>query len=93
MPEQTGRDILLGWRTDRDEKRIWGKAYADLMGEFELYRDEVASLNNQLEEQLYSERGAWKKSLQKARGPGFGVFAGAGTGGLIAGVGIVWRVF
>ena len=93
VSEQAGRDILAGWRTDRSEKAVWMKAYEDLTSEYQAYRDEMSSLSLILKEQVETERNAWEKSLKRARGPGFGFFAGYGSGGITFGGGIVWKVF
>lgn len=75
MTEAAGRDILIGWKKDREERDIYKTAVKNAEAELRELRDmvtkEFASMKNAHE----AERAAWKRKL---RSPGFGVFAGVG---------------
>ena len=85
-------------KTYRLEREAWETAYYELSDKADEYRrvteEQTAILKNQIDE----ERAAWRAETRKARGPGFGVFAGVGyTGGggveAVVGVGVVWKIF
>lgn len=98
MTEQTGRDILEGWRSDRAAKETYKTALEELHGEWRIFRGSIEEQIAVVKESLVAERTANKAALRRARSPGFGVFAGAGyapAGGevrFVVGVGLVWRV-
>ena len=94
--EQDGRDTLEALRTYRESSEAWEKAYNALHGEFDTLRAELDTKFATLEKSLDKEREAWKGEVRKAKGPGWGVFAGGavdnnGEFTPAFGVGIVWR--
>ncbi|HCL78927.1 MAG TPA: hypothetical protein DIC53_03045 [Synergistaceae bacterium] len=96
--EQDGRDTLEALRTYREEATAWEAAYNALKAEFDTLRAELDMKFAALEKSLDKEREAWKGEIRKAKGPGFGIFAGYGfdshgDGNFVIGAGIVWKIF
>lgn len=98
MAEQAGRDILTGWKIDREQKIIYMNALEEsdqkLAQLKEIVSEEFADIKRAHEE----DRAQWQKELRRARLPGIGFFAGIGytTNNKIegvAGVGIVWKIW
>lgn len=98
MTEQAGRDVLTGWKIDREQKIIY-------MGALEESEQKIAQLKEIVSEEFANikrahdeDRAQWQKELRRARSPGIGFFAGIGytTNNKIegvAGVGIVWKIW
>lgn len=98
MTEQAGRDVLTGWKIDREQKIIY-------MGALEESEQKIAQLKEIVSEEFANikrahdeDRASWQKELRRARSPGIGFFAGIGytTNNKIegvAGVGIVWKIW
>ena len=98
MTEQAGRDVLTGWKIDREQKIIY-------MGALEESEQKIAQLKETVSEEFANikrahdeDRASWQKELRRARSPGIGFFAGIGytTNNKIegvAGVGIVWKIW
>ena len=98
MTEQAGRDVLTGWKIDREQKIIY-------MGALEESEQKIAQLKEIVSEEFANikrahdeDRASWQKELRRARLPGIGFFAGIGytTNNKIegvAGVGIVWKIW
>ena len=98
MTEQAGRDVLTGWKIDREQKIIYMNALEEsdqkLAQLKEIVSEEFADIKRAHEE----DRAQWQKELRRARLPGIGFFAGIGytTNNKIegvAGVGIVWKIW
>ena len=94
--EQDGRDTLEALRTYREEATAWENAYNALKAEFNTLRAELDLKFAALEKSLDKERKAWKGEVRKAKGPGWGVFAGGavdnnGDFKPVIGFGLVWR--
>ena len=94
--EQDGRDTLEALRTYREEATAWENAYNALKAEFDTLRAELNLKFAALEKSLNAEREAWKGEVRKAKGPGWGVFAGGavdnnGDFKPVIGFGLVWK--
>ena len=87
-------ELTAAARTYRLERDAWTRAYYELAEKSDAFRGSIEEQVAALREQLDAERSAWRASLSRSRGPGFGVFAGVGHRGEgVVGAGIVWRVF
>lgn len=97
MTETAGRDILIGWTKDREERDIYKAAIGEAEQKLVELQDVVAEEFEKIKAAHEADRAAWKKKLREARSPGFGFFAGAGftSDGIKAtvGLGLVWRVW
>ena len=96
--EQDGRDTLEALRTYREERDAWRKAFEDARDENRAFQERMEQRFSDLEKSLETERAAWKREIRKAKGPGFGIFAGYGfdshgDGNFVIGAGIVWKIF
>lgn len=96
--ERDGRDTLQALRTYREERDAWQKAFEDSRDENRTFQEKMEQRFTALEESLESERAGWKREIRKAKGPGFGIFAGygfdsRGEGNFVIGAGLVWKVF
>ena len=98
MTEQAGRDVLTGWKIDREQKTIYMNALEESEQKIaqlkEIVSEEFANIKRAHDE----DRAQWQKELRRARLPGIGFFAGIGytTNNKIegvAGVGIVWKIW
>ena len=94
----TGSETLEVLRTTREERDAWERAFYRQKDENMAFKDAMEARFNDLEKNLAVERAAWKREIRKAKGPGFGVFAGygfndRGDGDFVAGFGLVWRVW
>ena len=93
MTEAAGRDILIGWTKDREERDIYKTAVKNAEAELRELRDMVTKEFASIKDARETERKAWKKKLHS---PGFGVFAGVGytgegTAQCVVGLGFVVR--
>jgi hypothetical protein len=90
-------DMTAAIKTYRLEREAWEEAYFELQQKSEDFAGEQRRLLTDLRGQIDEERAAWKTGLRKAKGPGFGLFAGIGYTGsgyeAVIGVGVVWRLF
>ena len=75
MTEAAGRDILIGWKKDREERDIYKAAVKNAEAELKALRDMVTEEFAAMKDAHEADRAAWKKKL---RSPGLGVFAGVG---------------
>jgi hypothetical protein len=96
--EATGRDTLEALRTYREERDAWKQAFESVRDENQIFQEKMEQRFSGLEESLEKERAAWKREIRKAKGPGFGIFAGYGfdshgDGNFVIGAGIVWKIF
>ena len=96
--EAAGRDTLSALRTYREERDTWRQGYEELQSRTEEMVTAWEARIRALEDSISEEREGWKRELRRAKGPGFGVFAGygfdhRGEGDFVAGVGLVWKVF
>ena len=98
MTEQAGRDVLTGWKIDREQKTIYMNALEESEQKIaqlkEIVSEEFANIKRAHDE----DRAQWQKELRRARSPGIGFFAGIGytTNNKIegvAGVGIGWKIW
>ena len=84
-------------KTYRLERDAWEEAYRELSEKSEGYAADMKNSMATLRGQIEDERKAWKSAVRRAKGAGFGVFAGAGHTGsgfeAVVGVGLVWRGF
>lgn len=78
MTEAAGRDILIGWQKDREERDIYKATVKNAEAELQELRNMVTEEFASLEAAHEADRAAWKKQLRSARAPGFGIFAGVG---------------
>ncbi len=96
--ERDGRDTLQALRTYREERDSWRRAFEAARDENRDFQAKMEERFSSLEKSLEAERTAWKREIRKAKGPGFGVFAGygmndRGDGDFVVGAGIVWRIW
>ena len=75
MTEAVGRDILIGWKKDREERDIYKAAVKNAEAELKALRDMVTEEFAAMKAAHEADRAAWEKKL---RLPGLGVFAGVG---------------
>jgi hypothetical protein len=64
---QDGRDTLAALQTYRQTSERWKAAYSDLRTEFMTTTEDIKKQMTALEEQLNSERKAWKAEIVKGR--------------------------
>lgn len=75
MAEAAGRDILIGWKKDREERDIYKAAVKNAEAELKALRDMVTEEFAAMKAAHEADQVAWGKKLHS---PGFGVFAGVG---------------
>jgi hypothetical protein len=68
---EDGRDTLAALQTYRQTSERWKAAYSDLRTEFLTTTEDIKKQMTALEEQINSEREAWKKEVAKAETKGF----------------------
>jgi hypothetical protein len=97
MNEEALRTVYATIRTYREERNLWIDAYDELKTKSEAFAEYQRKSLAELRDRLDEERAAWKKELRKAKGPGVGVFIGAGYTGdgyeVVIGAGVVWKLF
>ena len=98
MTEQAGRDVLTGWKIDREQKAIYMNALEDSEQRLAQLKEVVGEEFADIKRAHDEDRAQWQKELRRARLPGIGFFAGIGytTNNKIegvAGVGIVWKIW
>ncbi len=94
--EQDGRDTLVTIQTYKEQSKAWETAFETQAAENKKFQGQINERIALLEQVLNEEREAWKKSLIRAKAPGWGVFAGGGINphgraDLAIGIGLVWR--
>jgi hypothetical protein len=92
------RTVYASIATYRQERDLWMNAYYELQEKDLEYTKLMKQSLKDLENKLDSERNAWRTELRKAKGPGWGVFAGVGltTSSQVEGtigIGYVWKIF
>jgi uncharacterized protein YbbK (DUF523 family) len=98
MTEQAGRDVLTGWKIDREQKAIYMDALEESERKLAQLKEVVTEEFSNIKKEHEADRAQWKKEIRKAKSPGIGFFAGIGytTNNKIegvAGVGIVWKIW
>lgn len=98
MNEQAGRDMLIGWKKDREERDIYKAAAEESDKKMAELKDVVTEEFANIKAANEADRKQWKKELFKAKAPGIGIFAGVGytSQGSIDGVvgfGLVWKLW
>ena len=98
MTEQAGRDILTGWKIDREQKDIYMNALETSEQRLTQLKEVVSEEFANIKMAHDKDRAQWQKELRRARLPGIGVFAGLGYTTSekiegVAGVGIVWKIW
>jgi len=98
LTEKAGRDVLTGWKIDREEKEIYKEALNESEKKLAELKDVVGEEFANIKAAHEEDRAEWKRALHKARAPGVGVFAGVGyttnqefEG--VVGVGIVLKIW
>lgn len=97
-PEADGRDTLKAVETYRSKAEAWERGFNAIQEENSRFREEMLARYSALETAVERERAGWKREIRKARGPGFGLFAGyglndRGDGDFVFGAGVVWKIW
>ena len=95
---EDGRDTLSAIETYRGEAAAWEAAFNKAVSENEAFRAEMVARFEGLEKAIEKERAGWKREIRRAKGPGFGLFAGyglndRGDGDFVFGAGVVWKIW
>lgn len=84
-------------QTYRIQSETWEKAYYEMNDKSQEFAKFQRERLSNLQKEIDAERVEWKRAVRKAKGPGFGVFAGVGHTGsgveAVVGVGVVWKLF
>lgn len=98
MTDEFARDVVAGWRTDKADKETYKRASECYHAQWQAALSDLNSTIATFEQAQETERAAYRKAIQRARGIGFGPFAGIGyasNGDIEAcvGLGLVWKIF
>lgn len=99
MTEQAGRDILTGWKVDREQKEIYRASLDESQIALDTLKETVTAEFAAIKKAHEEDRAQWKKELRRAKAPGIGIFAGPAYGfssqkiELVVGAGLVWKLW
>ena len=96
--EQGGRDTYSALRYYRERGDKLEQAYAELYEAGVAHNEQTLAQMKQLIDAQETERKGWQAELRRAKGPGLGLFAGAGVTPsgeveFVAGIGLVWKIW